>query len=319
MPDPAISTYTVTQPDGTRLGPFSLKGLRMQHTKGAIADTDLVDIDGQEGRGIPLASILSGETANSEPSRSKTTLPPAKPRSKPQLPPKKERSGDETLPAEDSLFGPPGPDGYGPAPSIPSPMGRAIVCSFLTAMLLILLLLRAYITSSISGSLILEVDLHSRLADFRDMEGLLSGFLITITVLTGLSFLFWLYRAASNAFELTEGRFSIPPSSLIISWFIPVYNLWAVYSQTRYLVNASIDPSGETLRRHRPGVMLWWALCLAAIICSILAQEPAISTIDQAKAWFDWRIWGDILSAVALIATILLVLSISARQKYSDR
>lgn len=320
MPGPRINTYTVTRSDGTLMGPYSLKGLKLQHGKGIIAGTDLVHCDGTQNAPHTVADLLAGPSRPDAPAKPKTALPPAKARSKAALPPKKERPAEGHVPSDDDLlFGAPEESSYSPATAIPSLTGRSLVFLLLSGMILILLFLHAYITSSISESLMLEADLHSRLADFRDMDGMLGGFLLTLSLLSVLSFLFWLYRAASNAFDLTGGRFSVPPSTVLISCFIPVYNLWAVYSQTRYIVNASTDPSGETLRRHRPAILLWWLTCLGALTYRLLMHEPAISDIQQAKSWFEHHIYGDIFSALALTATMLLVLAVSASQKNAVR
>lgn len=312
---PSIKTYFVTLQDGSRIGPFSYKGLALQHKSGKIGNDDLVWTE-EAPEGVPFHALVKQEDGNREPQRKKATLPPKKERPKAVLPPPKNNPGQTDKTDRDDF------DSYLNASdqntvdgNIPSLMGRCTFFCIVVFMALILIVLHAYMAGRIDNTIVFESDVFPALEQYREYSGILFTFIYSLLGIGAIVFFIWLYRAASNAFTLTNGRFAIPPSAMIITWFIPFYNLLAVYYQSRSLFNASSDPTAPSYRKFRPLIVLWLCLAFFSLPALLPLGDGDSDSIESAREFLDITVELDWVLIASLLSTMLFVYTVSSRQR----
>ena len=86
---------------------------------------------------------------------------------------------------------------------------------------------------------------------------------IGVFIACGICFLCWLHRSYANLARLTA------PSSEVVGWLIPIYNLVHGYRSTRrlYLENQRpvVPPRGYVLPPRAAIVGWWWSFCLLTL------------------------------------------------------
>ena len=104
--------------------------------------------------------------------------------------------------------------------------------------------------------------------------GPLSGLVLPLTLVVGVLFMTWFYRAARSGWSsgLPARR---SPMLATLSFIIPVVNLWWPYQAAMDMVPA--DDARRSL------IQRWWALWLFATLCGFLII-PAQAVFDQTAA-----------------------------------
>jgi hypothetical protein len=110
----------------------------------------------------------------------------------------------------------------------------------------------------------------------NDQRQKLIGFagLATFAVVSAV-FLLWFYRARRNLESLGTRGLRVSPSRAVVSWLIPLENLYLPFQIMQETWKASVsqpDPEGDAWRHARMTVLLtpWWLLFLLSGVLGIL-------------------------------------------------
>jgi len=156
-----------------------------------------------------------------------------------------------------------------------------------------------------------------QVANNDPIQGIIGLLQSGLGIVTGITFLKWIYRAYKNIQGFgTEGlRFS--PGWAVGYYFIPILSLIRPVQVMSEIWRASDDPKNW---RQRPGSWLiatWWTLFLIYTGVTQISLEIALqaSTNDQWTLAAVLAILGDLFSIPLSIATLRLVTEVYRRQK----
>ena len=154
-------------------------------------------------------------------------------------------------------------------------------------------------------------------ASANDVRQHLIGILqIGLTIVTGIIFLCWVYRANANAHRLGAAGMEDTPGWSVGWYFIPFANLWMPYQSMKEIWRASAAPADW--RNHPRGVILpwWWFLFLASGVAGQVAFALGWDRHDISTAMVT-AIAAMIANAIAMAAwltTLVLVRQIHRMQ-----
>lgn len=310
-----IESYYIKKPDGGITGPFTMKGLLMQYEREVLSGNDAVLSSERELLHDSLENFLT--TKRGESKHGKSHMPTEKERIKTKLPPLKNKNdiaGDEALAYMDEFVA------SGKRVKVPnlSIFGLAVFPIITAAMILLLALVHIYFTNNLSAHLFFEKDVASTLDEYYSYLSFFNSFLILLSCILFILFLTWLGRATSNANMLTGERLGIPISNILMTFIIPVYNVWGVYSKTRQVYNASREPDSAPYLRHSMLVAIWWCSLLCVCVLKWKITDEGIATVDKAKIFFSRSIGVDAGIALVSLLTIFLVWKVSQAQMKSS-
>ena len=128
--------------------------------------------------------------------------------------------------------------------------------------------------------------------------GSLSGLVLPITLLVGVLFLVWFYRAARSGWGsgLPARR---SPMLATLSFLIPVVNLWWPYQSAMDMVPAD--------DRRRSVIQRWWAMWLLGTLCGLLII-PAQAVFDQTATRIVAGVGAAAMLAAAFAARAVVTL-----------
>jgi hypothetical protein len=129
-------------------------------------------------------------------------------------------------------------------------------------------------------------------------SGSFSGLVLPITILVGVLFLVWFYRAARSGWGsgLPARR---SPMLATLSFIIPVVNLWWPYQSAMDMVPAD--------DRRRPIIQRWWAMWLLGTLCGFLII-PAQAVFDQTASRIVAGVGAAAMLAAAFAARAVVTL-----------
>ncbi len=141
-----------------------------------------------------------------------------------------------------------------------------------------------------------------------------------VSVATGLLWLVWQYRAATNLRALGVRELRYSPAWAVGWWLIPVANLVMPYLTVRELYRASDPDAGATdWRRPVPFLLpVWWAAWILPLMVGAagLALSSRTSLAPSAAIARDWWTMAGSSAAVAgAMLSIALVRGIGRRQE----
>lgn len=155
-------------------------------------------------------------------------------------------------------------------------------------------------------------------AEANDARQAALGAVYTVTYLvTGVTFLRWIYRANLNCHGFNPGAMRFTPGWSVGSFFIPILNLFRPYQAMKEIWLVSRNP----LRwKGQPGAALvgwWWALWLISGVLGQIFFRMTLTARTPAaiKGATSMSIVSDIALIPLTIAAIMLVSSIFRMQE----
>jgi len=156
-----------------------------------------------------------------------------------------------------------------------------------------------------------------QVVDNDPVQGIVGLLQSGLGLVTGITFLKWVYRAYKNiqGFGAEDLRYS--PSWAVAYYFMPILGLIRPVQVMNEIWRASEDPRDW---RHRPGSWLigsWWTLFLVYALITQISLQLAIqaSNNDQWNFAAIMAILGDLFSIPLSIAALRLVTEVFRRQK----
>jgi|GEM_PF-3115894 len=134
---------------------------------------------------------------------------------------------------------------------------------------------------------------------------------------SAICFLVWMHQMYSNLEPLRAKVRRFTPGWAVISWFIPVYNLYKPWQAMIDIWRGS-DPNGlESSRRNWAAIVsLWWILWLAKITYSLVVFNESLNpdSLDRMRSACYNQIALSAISASAAAITIYMVWRIGSNQ-----
>jgi uncharacterized protein DUF4328 len=142
---------------------------------------------------------------------------------------------------------------------------------------------------------------------------------LSLFTATAAMFLVWLHRAYSNLPSLGVPRPNFSSGWVIVSWFVPILNLFRPYQIVKYIRNKS-DPEtvgvggGYYDTGGNSTLKAWWGFWLAGSILSNQTYSNA-ENLDGQMASILVGVFGSGLTVVAACLAIAVVRDINSRQE----
>jgi hypothetical protein len=145
-------------------------------------------------------------------------------------------------------------------------------------------------------------------------------------VVTGVVFLAWLYRAYKNLDAFGAEALTSSPGSALISFFVPMLNLYLPAVAVSELWKAS-DPAsaaGEAWQQTRRSrlVIVWWLVLLAWGIARVIESFWGLRFVPFGRVTSDYymrlaqiAVVLDVFFIVSAMLSLLLVYRINRRQE----
>jgi hypothetical protein len=156
-----------------------------------------------------------------------------------------------------------------------------------------------------------------QVVDNDPVQGIVGLLQSGLGLVTGITFLKWVYRAYKNiqGFGAEDLRYS--PTWAVAYYFMPILGLIRPVQVMNEIWRASEDPRDW---RQRPGSWLigsWWTLFLVYAVITQISLQLAIqaSNNDQWNFAAIMAILGDLISIPLSIAALRLVTEVFRRQK----
>ena len=151
------------------------------------------------------------------------------------------------------------------------------------------------------------------------LEQTVSYFGFSLFTATAVMFLVWLHRAYSNLPSLGVPHPDFSSGWVIVSWFVPILNLFRPYQIVKYIWNKS-DPEtvGVGAIHYDTGgnstLKAWWGLWLVGSILSNQTYSNAENP-DGQMASILVGVFGSGLTIIAACLAIAVVRDINSRQE----
>lgn len=144
------------------------------------------------------------------------------------------------------------------------------------------------------------------------------------TVLSGVAFIAWFYRAYCNLRAMGNRGTDYSPGWTIGSWFIPLANLILPYLLMAEIVRGSIPRrADEPYPKTVPGlrlVLVWWALWIIMLILErwgLIVAQAGFDFFLVNTLWF--AVIAYLVAFPAGIAAILVILMVDRNQEECNR
>jgi len=138
-----------------------------------------------------------------------------------------------------------------------------------------------------------------------------------IFILTGITFLLWVYRANLNChgFDAQGMRFS--PGWSVGYFFIPVFNLFEPYFAMKEIWQVSTDPTEWRREMGGPLIGWWWALWLISLLILALSflLPTDVASIDALRNMTMLSVTSSFTDILLFIVALLLVSAIYNKQE----
>jgi hypothetical protein len=153
--------------------------------------------------------------------------------------------------------------------------------------------------------------------DSDPVQGIVGLLQSGLGIVTGITFLKWVYRAYKNIQGFGAENLRYSPGWAVAYYFMPVLGLIRPVQVMNEIWRASDDPRDW---RRRPGSWLigsWWALFLVYALVTQISLQLALqaSNSDQWNFAAIMAILGDLISIPLSIAALRLVTEVFRRQK----
>jgi len=156
-----------------------------------------------------------------------------------------------------------------------------------------------------------------QVVDNDPVQGIVGLLQSGLGIVTGITFLKWVYRAYKNIQGFGAEHLRYSPTWAVAYYFMPILGLIRPVQVMNEIWRASDDPRDW---RHRPGSWLigsWWTLFLVYAVVTQISLQLAIqaSNNDQWNLAAIMAILGDLISIPLSIAALRLVTEVFRRQK----
>jgi Domain of unknown function (DUF4328) len=156
-----------------------------------------------------------------------------------------------------------------------------------------------------------------QVVDDDPVQGIVGLLQSGLGLVTGITFLKWVYRAYKNIQGFGAENLRYSPGWAVAYYFMPVLSLFRPVQVMNEIWRASDDPRDW---RRRPGSWLigsWWALFLVYGLVTWISLRLALqaSNNDQWNFAAIMAILGDLISIPLSIAALRLVTEVFRRQK----
>jgi hypothetical protein len=155
----------------------------------------------------------------------------------------------------------------------------------------------------------------------NDARQRLMGLLqLGMTLVTGVVFIVWLYRAYSNLLTLGATRLRFARGWAIGGWFVPI---WSTF-RPKQIVNDAWRGSAPSLPRSYEDVwtdpvppwwQVWWLAFLLSGVLSIAAVRTELTTLEAIRRSSTLYLYSDLLGVLAAIVAVFIVRAITRRQE----
>lgn len=200
----------------------------------------------------------------------------------------------------------------------------------LATALVVLLVISALASLLFAGALlsrasVLDDLLTSSPQELQDADDRVGGavaLLFLALLVTGILWMLWQFRHATNARLLGQPADQLGPPWAVVGWLIPLVNLVLPQIQLVQAAKASDpDQRGST----PPVLIVWWVLFAGGVlICAFSGRFfgddlENVTEIDDFQSADRLAAFGSLVLAVAAIAGIVVVRTVSARQQQALR
>ena len=129
-------------------------------------------------------------------------------------------------------------------------------------------------------------------------------------------FLFWLYRASSNARALGARDMMVSPGWAVGWYFVPLANLGMPYVTVRDLWKASAKPRDWQIESAPATIAVWWGCWIVANATGLIAFRLELEMGAEAlPATYGLSLVSEIFTIPAALLLIRIVASIQAMQE----
>jgi hypothetical protein len=104
---------------------------------------------------------------------------------------------------------------------------------------------------------------------------------LLITIVTGVVFLMWIYRANLNARGLGAQGMTFTPGWSVGYYFVPIMNLWKPYQAMKEIWQASEHPVSWSSAKPSSLLATWWGLWIASCILGQAAFRSSFSATTE--------------------------------------
>jgi hypothetical protein len=144
---------------------------------------------------------------------------------------------------------------------------------------------------------------------------------LVVYVLTGISFLMWIYRAYKNMLSLGAEGYQFTPWWAVGGWFVPYLNLFRPYQVIKELwqtsdPDATADSAAWQSGRTPPLLLVWWVLWLSQTVLSqvVSTLNKNAKTAAAFVGYERWAIGTEVASVAGALLALFLVVTIDRRQ-----
>jgi hypothetical protein len=160
------------------------------------------------------------------------------------------------------------------------------------------------------------------LAEANDSRQRLIGFCeIGLFIITGITFLSWIYRANVNARALGAEGMKFTPGWSVGWFFVPVASLWKPFQAMREIWQASTLPGNWQAVPNSPVVGWWWALYIGNAILGQLAYRlgSSVDGLDSAMTASTVTTASGVVDLALNAVSIALIARVAANQSANAR
>ena len=156
-----------------------------------------------------------------------------------------------------------------------------------------------------------------------DVEALVGGLKMIITVVTVMIFLRWTYLANRNVRSLGADALEFTPGWTVGWYFVPIAFLWKPYQALKETFKASHPDFTENWKQApRPAIVpLWWTLWILTsfVGLTLIRTMFRAETVDEVLALTPVTYFTSALELPLMIVVILLVSKLQAWQSEKHR
>lgn len=151
-------------------------------------------------------------------------------------------------------------------------------------------------------------------AEFNDARQHIIGVIFLVaSIVTGIAFLKWIYRANSNCRGFGAQGMKFTPGWSIGYYFIPISNLYAPYQAMKEIWKVSTNPADWQNEAGSSLLGLWWALWLSDGFCYQHALRMSLR--EDTVTSLQTSITASIIDIPLCIVAVSLISAIIAKQE----
>ena len=145
----------------------------------------------------------------------------------------------------------------------------------------------------------------------------IGGLYLAVFIITGVTFLKWIYRANANCHGFGVRNMEFSPGWSIGWYFVPIANLWKPYQAMKELWNVSQNPIDWKNGKGDPLIGWWWALWLISNVLGqiVIRTSMRADSISSLKVSTTASIISGIIDIPLYIIAVSLITAIFRYQE----